>query len=221
MPWRQIGAMISTTDMMSRLLHTVTITVMSLWARYRLKSPASRLFTQTFIQAQTKERNSSTSLAFKFRPAEMASNAENASIWWRHHDSSHFTQYIYRPTTIKQTMFVRIGVVCKPLVSLFLSRSSSHCVYVLFYVISVIEVSFSDSQQFWISLVQLMPKQVHTHQSAKTEISLESALLGSGSSNARHKQTRYVLNMSISLVVIKKSKRIVIVSLEISMIITP
>ena len=32
-----------------------TITVTSLWARWRLKSPASRLFTQPFVQAQIKE----------------------------------------------------------------------------------------------------------------------------------------------------------------------
>ena len=65
----------------------------SYWARERLKSPASRLFTQSFIQTQIKETS-------KFRvtglcagnspgtgefPAQMASNAENVSIWWRHH----------------------------------------------------------------------------------------------------------------------------------------
>ena len=33
----------------------VYITVTSLWARYRLKSPASPLFTQPFIQTQIKE----------------------------------------------------------------------------------------------------------------------------------------------------------------------
>ena len=34
---------------------TLCITVTSNWARWRLKSPASRLFTQPFIQAQIKE----------------------------------------------------------------------------------------------------------------------------------------------------------------------
>ena len=34
---------------------TKHITVTSWWARWRLKSPASRLFTQPFIQAQIKE----------------------------------------------------------------------------------------------------------------------------------------------------------------------
>ena len=34
---------------------TVNITTTSYWARWRLKSPASRLFTQSFIRAQIKE----------------------------------------------------------------------------------------------------------------------------------------------------------------------
>ena len=65
----------------------------SQWARLRLKSPVSRFFTQPFIQAQikgnTKPRvvglcagNSPVTGEF---PAQMASNAENVSIWWRHH----------------------------------------------------------------------------------------------------------------------------------------
>ena len=62
--------------------------------RWRLKSPASRLFTQPFIQTQIKE-NIKVPLhwplcgeftgAGEF-PAQMASNAENASVWWRHHE---------------------------------------------------------------------------------------------------------------------------------------
>ena len=34
---------------------TIAITMTSKWARWRLKSPASRVFTQPFIQAQIKE----------------------------------------------------------------------------------------------------------------------------------------------------------------------
>ena len=62
---------------------TSVITVTSQWARCCLKSPASRLFTQPFIQAQIDQRKhqSSASLAF----AQRASNAENVSIFWRHH----------------------------------------------------------------------------------------------------------------------------------------
>ena len=41
------------------------ITLTSCWARWRLKSPASRLFALLFVRAQIKEKNqSSTSLAF-------------------------------------------------------------------------------------------------------------------------------------------------------------
>ena len=72
-----------------------SITMTSQWARWRLNSPASRLFTQPFIQAH-RNHKSSASLAFvwgshrgpgpgtgKF-PAQMASNVENVSIRWRH-----------------------------------------------------------------------------------------------------------------------------------------
>ena len=62
-------------------------------SRWRLKSPASRLFTQPFVQAQMKknikasrhwlcERNSPVTGEL---PAQRASNAENISILWRHH----------------------------------------------------------------------------------------------------------------------------------------
>ena len=67
----------------------------SLWAWQRLKSPASRLFTQPFIQTQIKENikaphtglcagNSPGTGEF---PAQIASNTKNVSIWWRHDDS--------------------------------------------------------------------------------------------------------------------------------------
>ena len=65
---------------------------------WRLKSPASPLFTQPFIRVQIKEnikipRN--WPLCGEFTgdrwiprefPAQMVSNAKNVSIWWRHHD---------------------------------------------------------------------------------------------------------------------------------------
>ena len=67
----------------------------SQWAQWRLKSPASRLFTQTFIQTQVKETskfrvtglcvgNSPVPVPGEF-PAQKASNAENVFIWWRQH----------------------------------------------------------------------------------------------------------------------------------------
>ena len=67
----------------------------SQWPRRRLKSPAARLFTQSFIRAQIKEnikvpRHWPSCEEFTGTgefPAQRASNAENVSIWWRHHDS--------------------------------------------------------------------------------------------------------------------------------------
>ena len=53
------------------------------------KSPASQLFTQPFIRAQIKvnikvPRHWPLWVPGEF-PAQMASNAETVSIWWRHH----------------------------------------------------------------------------------------------------------------------------------------
>ena len=61
----------------------------SQWVRWRLKSPASRLFNQPFIQTQIKENIKAArhwpSCGTGEFPAQMASNEENVSIWWRHH----------------------------------------------------------------------------------------------------------------------------------------
>ena len=72
------------------------ITLTSWWSRWRLKSPASRLFAQSFIQAQIKENIKVPRhwpLCGEFTrtgeiPAQRVSNAENVSIWWRHHDAA-------------------------------------------------------------------------------------------------------------------------------------
>ena len=76
-------------------IYPVLITMTSQWARWRLKSPASRLF--TLLNCLFRPRSKKTS---KLRvtglcagsspgtgefPAKMASNAENVSIWWRQH----------------------------------------------------------------------------------------------------------------------------------------
>ena len=73
---------------------TNPITVASCLAPWRLKSPASLLFTQAFIQSQIKENikaprhwifYAGNSLVTGEFPAQRTSNAKNASIWWRHH----------------------------------------------------------------------------------------------------------------------------------------
>ena len=77
----------------SHRLLGLTITLTSSWPRWRLKSPASRLFTQSLIRAQMKENIKAPRhwpLCGEFTgtgefPAQRASNAENVSIWWRHH----------------------------------------------------------------------------------------------------------------------------------------
>ena len=75
-------------------MHRQIITTTSQWARWRLKSPASPLFTQLFIRAQIKESIKAPRhwllwgefIGYRWIPAQMASNAENVSICWRHHD---------------------------------------------------------------------------------------------------------------------------------------
>ena len=63
----------------------------SQWVRWRLISPAARLFIQPFIQVQIKENIKAPRhwpVCGEFTgdfPAQMASNAENVSIGWRHH----------------------------------------------------------------------------------------------------------------------------------------
>ena len=59
------------------------IAMTSWWVRWRLKSPASRLFPNPFVQAQIKVL-CHWPVTSEF-PAQRASNAENVSIWWRHH----------------------------------------------------------------------------------------------------------------------------------------
>ena len=63
---------------------------------WRLKSPASRLFTQPFIQAQIKQNIKVTGLCEGNSPvtgaipAQRASDAENVSIWWRHDEKKFY-----------------------------------------------------------------------------------------------------------------------------------
>ena len=72
------------------------------WARWCPKSPASRLFTQPFIQAQIKENIKAprhwplwgkSPVTGEFS-AQRSSYGEYVFIWWRHHD---FTLHEARP----------------------------------------------------------------------------------------------------------------------------
>ena len=68
----------------------------SWWVQWRLKSPASPLFTQPFIQAQIKENIKAPRqwpLCWKFTgdwwiPRTNGQQPENVCIWWRHHTQS-------------------------------------------------------------------------------------------------------------------------------------
>ena len=71
----------------ARMGHAInSIAVTSWWARWRLKSPASRLFAQPFVQVQLEENIKAPRLwpLWGEFVSQMASNAENVSIWWRH-----------------------------------------------------------------------------------------------------------------------------------------
>ena len=87
------------------------ITVTSWWARWRVKSPALPLFTKPFIQCRSKNTSklrvaglwAGNSPVTCELPAQMASNAENVSIWWRNHVQSQENVFahpvIYRKTS--------------------------------------------------------------------------------------------------------------------------
>ena len=44
------------------------------------------VYPSVYSSADQRKHQSSASLAFGEFPAQMASNAENVSIWWRHHE---------------------------------------------------------------------------------------------------------------------------------------
>ena len=72
--------------------HNITVT--SQGAPWRLKSPASGLFAQLFVQMYTKENIKAPrhwpwwgeSTGDRGFPSQRANNAENVYIWWRHHE---------------------------------------------------------------------------------------------------------------------------------------
>ena len=72
----------------------LNITLTSQWAWWRLKSSVLRLVTQRLFRRRSKTTSKlrvtglcagNSPLTGEF-PAQKASNAENVSIWWRHHE---------------------------------------------------------------------------------------------------------------------------------------
>ena len=47
------------------------------------------VYSTVYSDADQRKHQSSASRDFVRNPAQMASNAENVSIWWRHHETSH------------------------------------------------------------------------------------------------------------------------------------
>ena len=76
------------------------------WTSINLKSPTTRLFVEQLMWAHIKETSKSALLALcegnslvtgEF-PAQMASNAEKSSIWWRHNERQnqyYVTHYLW------------------------------------------------------------------------------------------------------------------------------
>ena len=115
-----------------------SITVTSWWARWRLQSLASWLFAQPFVQAQIKKNMSKhriTTGVCDGNPSviggftsQKASNAENGSIWWRHHEQSDSIACCPASrTTLVATRF-RVAVIC-PIIQV------PHCIRVFFYFV--------------------------------------------------------------------------------------
>ena len=102
------------------------ITMTWLWARWPLKSPASRLFTQPFIYAQIKEnikapRHWPVWKEFTgewWIPAQRANNAENVSVWWRHHMLHRSCRSIqhYLESTFWQCKIISVDCTCMPVI---------------------------------------------------------------------------------------------------------
>ena len=104
--WRLFGTRTSVTTMTQIRRHNAgmspNITLTSQWARWHLKSPASRSFTQPFVQAHIKEHIIAPRhwpLCGEFTgdrwiPRTKASNAENVSIWWRHNGNKVFQKHL-------------------------------------------------------------------------------------------------------------------------------
>ena len=100
----------------------VYFTVTSQWALGRLNSPASELLAQPFVQSQIKEnikalhRWSLWGESIAGIPSQRASNTENVSIWWRHHNNSdvlgkHLMRYINVIITTMASQITSLTVV--------------------------------------------------------------------------------------------------------------
>ena len=90
---------------------TSNITVTSWWVRWRLKSPVSPSFTQPLFGRTSKKTSKlrvaglcagNSPMNGEF-PAQMASNAEFFSAWWRHHENK--LRWNMDPSTTRSSRF--------------------------------------------------------------------------------------------------------------------
>ena len=110
------------------------ITVTSWWARQCLKSPHECLLNRRRSKLSVTglwEGNSPGTSEF---PAQMASNAESVSIWWRHHN---MIIYIYFFCEMLYSSMPKLnGGLCKPLLNYlttFSSTTASEVVKIMIY----------------------------------------------------------------------------------------
>ena len=108
------------------------ITITSWWARWRLKSPASQVFTQPFLSGTDQRKHqSSASLAFAVTgefPTRRASNAESVSTWWCHHVNLRWREQSFA-MEIRTCLFKIVHIiVADGLVTQGVNARSSNCI---------------------------------------------------------------------------------------------
>ena len=114
---------------------------------WRLKSPASPLFTQPFIQAQMKENIKAPRhwpLWGKFTGdrwilAKMASNSKNISIWWHHHVCGHLA-----------TLYTNKSVPGEILYRLSNRNTEVFSITVFDYIVKIMCFLYSHVLQYWL-----------------------------------------------------------------------
>ena len=130
-----------------------------LQGRWRLKLPASSLFTQRLFRRRSNKTSKlrvtslcagNSPVTGEF-PAQMASNTENVSIWWRHHGSSrintgssinclHFYWFWFNTTW-----------------TMFLKSTQEHYIYLCFCLTTQLLCGVTKGtkpQQLWSSIIK-------------------------------------------------------------------
>ena len=139
-------------------------------ARWRLKSLASRLFAQTFVQAHIKENIKAQhhwplwreSIGDRWIPSQRASNAENVFIWLRHYGTYVMLWKLNWPGSTMQKM----KLCPKSVIFTLPSQGSTH-LYEKFYVIYQMIVNIT-----WLENSEINSTGIGLKASIKMEIYL-------------------------------------------------